>query len=68
MPECIMCPDEYPRDQMLSIDSWADPPEDPDLVCLRCALVALRGGPEALSAEDREDLRVSGDGEVLPRG
>lgn len=58
MPQCIQCGDVWTRDKMLSLDSWIDPPTDPDLVCLRCALVALRGGPDALSDDERRDLKV----------
>lgn len=58
MNNCIQCGDEHPRYRMLSLDSWIDPPEDPDLVCLRCALVALKGGPKALTKEEREKYRV----------
>lgn len=58
MSECVQCGDAWPRDRMLSLDSWIDPPADPDLVCLRCALVALRGGPSALSESERKELKV----------
>ena len=58
MGACVQCGDEHPRDRMLSLDSWIDPPEDPDLVCLRCALVALKGGPAALTDDERAELKV----------
>jgi len=58
MTECVQCGDAWPRDRMLSLGSWLDPPTDPDLICPRCALVALRGGPAALSPEERDQLNV----------
>ena len=58
MTTCVQCGDTHPRDRMLSLDSWIDPPENPDCVCIRCALVALKGGPKALTADERERLGV----------
>ena len=58
MSECVQCGDTWPRDRMLSLDSWFEAPENPDCVCPRCALVALKGGPEALTADERKWLGV----------
>lgn len=53
--ECIQCGDTHHRHKMLSLDSWLDPPDDPGLVCVRCASVAMKGGPENMT--DQEKLR-----------
>ena len=58
MSECIQCGDKQPRDKMLSLDSWLNPPENPDLVCFRCASVALKGGPKNMTAEQLESHNV----------
>lgn len=57
MPECIRCGDDRSRDEMLSLDSWIAPPENPDLVCVRCASVAMKGGPEQMNDDE---LRAHG--------
>lgn len=53
MPECVQCGDKWPRDKMLSLDGFIDPPENPDVVCLRCASVAMKGGPENMTEQER---------------
>jgi hypothetical protein len=58
MPECIQCGDVRERDKMLSLDSWIDPPENPELVCVRCASVAMKGGPENMTDEQLEAHNV----------
>lgn len=58
MSECVQCGDEWPRDKMLSLDSWIDPPENPDCVCVRCASVAMKGGPENMTEQERKEHRV----------
>lgn len=58
MNVCVQCGDEWPRDKMLSLDSWIDPPEDPDVVCVRCASVAMNGGPENMTEEELADHNV----------
>jgi len=58
MTECIQCGDSWPRDKMLSLDSWIDPPENPELVCVRCASIAMKGGPENMTQEQRDKHNV----------
>lgn len=58
MKECVQCGDSWPRDKMLSLDSWIDPPDDPDAVCLRCASVAMKGGPENMTPEQRQEHNI----------
>jgi len=67
MTECIQCGDEWPREKMLSLDLFKDaarvlndepPVENPDIVCLRCASVAMKGGPENMTDEELADHNV----------
>lgn len=61
MSECIQCGDSWPRERMLSLD-FATPPEErtqpEELVCVRCASVAMKGGPENMTKEERESHNV----------
>jgi hypothetical protein len=61
MPECYQCGDEWPRDKMLTLDGWIDPPDDPDVVCLRCASVAMKGGPENMTEQELADHNIQTD-------
>lgn len=72
MPECVQCGDEWPREKMLSLDLFKDaaralddkpPVENPDVVCLRCASVAMKGGPENMTEQERKEHRVVLDGD-----
>lgn len=62
MNECLQCGDEWAdRERFISLNfatPRAERPDPDELVCLRCALVALKGGPKALTAEEREKYRV----------
>ena len=67
MTGCIQCGDSWPRERMLSLDLFGDasralndepPVKNPDLVCLRCASVAMKGGPKNMSKEERERHNV----------
>jgi len=58
MSECIQCGDEWPRDRMLTLDGWINPPENPDVVCVRCASVAMKGGPKNMTEKERKEHRV----------
>jgi len=61
MNECVQCGDSRPREKMLSLN-FATPKEErpnPDeLVCLRCASVAMKGGPKNMTQEERENHNV----------
>ena len=59
--ECIQCGDSWNRERMLSLNLGKpeeERPEPDELVCLRCAIVALKGGPLQLNKEQREKYRV----------
>lgn len=61
MPECSQCGDTRDRGDMISLNlaTPVDERPDPDeLVCARCASVAMKGGPENMSAEERERHNV----------
>lgn len=61
MSECIQCGDEWPREKMLSLD-FATPhderPNPEELLCVRCASVAMKGGPENMTDEELKDHKV----------
>ena len=62
MGACLQCGDEWPRERLLSLNFGTPRDERPDpdeLVCLRCALVALKGGPKALTEAEREKYKVT---------
>lgn len=68
MSECKQCGDTWPREKMLGLDLFemaaavVDEREferdDEDVVCLRCASVAMKGGPSNMSKEEREAHNV----------
>lgn len=61
MPKCIQCGDERARDDLISLNLGTPPSERPqpdELVCARCASVALKGGPENMTVEERERHNV----------
>lgn len=61
MPECIQCHDEREREHMISLN-LATPrderPEPDELVCVRCASVAMKGGPENMTPAERESHNI----------
>lgn len=61
MPECIQCGDTHNRATMISLNfgtPHADRPNPDELVCARCASVALKGGPSSMTREERRRHNV----------
>lgn len=61
MTDCVQCGDTRDRDHMISLNLGTPIDERPDpdeLVCLRCASVALKGGPANMTKEERERHNV----------
>lgn len=52
---CEKCGDVWPRERMLSYPLFSDSGE---YLCLRCASVALKGGPQNMTEEERRDHNV----------
>jgi len=61
MSECVQCGDTRDRDNMISLNlatPTEDRPDPDELVCVRCASVAMKGGPENMTLEERDAHNV----------
>jgi hypothetical protein len=55
MHECIQCGDLRDREHMISLNLATPQDERPqpdELVCVRCASVAMKGGPSNMTQEE----------------